>query len=326
MENHIGKIIEKNRKSRGWSRQYLADKLGVNVSMISFYERGVKIPSDKKKMILCEIFNLTWSELVGESPEATLKKEITKLLFEMDLSKNELKVILDKITNFYCNNGLYNDFKDFYIGNNFVNTNKVKNAINKIELLFFDFFREEIYQKKDRKQVITFNEISEYIQKNFSNTLDDIIKKIDEKEILHELFINVYKEIDEEDINAFNEELLADVKIEGYIPFSNDLKDYKNLFALLVTIPSYTDRYRYNDVVIFKKQDDILYGEDILISFNGKLQIVKINLLQEKSIMIYTSENDFDIYSNKDLKKNNFKILGVPLEIKINYFSRNNDI
>ena len=76
MENQIGEIIEKHRKSQGWSRKYLAEKLGVHVSMISFYERGVKIPSDKKKLILCDLFNISLQELIGESPDIKLKKDI----------------------------------------------------------------------------------------------------------------------------------------------------------------------------------------------------------------------------------------------------------
>ena len=88
MKNNIGKTIEINIKKKGWSRKQLADKLGVNVSMISFYERGLKIPSDKKKLVLCNLFNLTWNELIGTTPDEVLKNDISKLLFDMNLNKN----------------------------------------------------------------------------------------------------------------------------------------------------------------------------------------------------------------------------------------------
>ena len=126
MKNNIGKTIEINRKKKGWSRKQLADKLGVNVSMISFYERGLKIPSDKKKLVLCNLFNLTWNELIGTTPDEVLKNDISKLLFDMNLNKDELKFVLDKLLEFYCNNGDYSDFESFIVPNSYIDKEKVK--------------------------------------------------------------------------------------------------------------------------------------------------------------------------------------------------------
>ncbi len=324
MENHIGTIIEMNRKRRNWSRKYIAEKLGVNVSMISFYERGLKIPSDKKKMILCDLFNISWQELIGESPETKLRKDITQILFEMELNKNELLLIIERITEFYCNSGSYDNLKNLHIYNKTINIEKIENAITKIEDLFFSFFKEEIYKNKDRKKVIPMADISKYIQENFSNILNGIISNLNEEDILHDSFITIYEEILS---NKINNELYADVQIKGYLPQPKEYT-YKNIqfFGLLITKQSNMARYQYNDVVVFKKYNDYIYNTDILISMNGKLKIVRITKHRDSSFLVYTQDDDFDIYTEKQLKKNNFKIIGIPIEIKINYFNENNDI
>ncbi len=330
MENQIGEIIEKHRKSQGWSRKYLAEKLGVHVSMISFYERGVKIPSDKKKLILCDLFNISLQELIGESPDIKLKKDIKQLLFDMDLNKNELQFIIDRIKEFYCNKGNYDIFKDFHISNATIDISKVENSIMKIESLLFNFFKEEIYQKKNKNKVITMAEISKYIQENFSNALNGIINSLNENEILHELFISIYEELTESNSNEINTDLFANVNIKGYTTIP---KEYTNknteLFGLLITEQSNMDRYKYNDVVIFQKYNNYSYNTDILVSMNGKLKIVQISKMEDKpktKILIYTQKENFDIYTEKELKEMNFKILGFPIEIKINYFNRKHDI
>lgn len=325
MENHIAKTIEKYRKNNNWSRQYLADRLGVNVSMISFYERGIKIPSDKKKLVLCELFKISWNELVGELPEITLKKEITDLLYKKNLHKDELDSILDNITNFYCKNGSYDNLKRFTSVLP-IDIEKAKTTISEIECLLYQFFKDEIRKKKNKK-AIPMMEISEYIQQNFSVTLNKIIESINEREILHDYFINIYEEIKQSNTNIYNKEFLANVNIIGHIPYPKEYLDkHIELFALLITGQGYHSRYNINDVVIFKKQNDIKKSsEDFLVSINGALHIVCIDETYKKDntlLLHKPNEEYWEYFDNIRKKDTNFKILGIPIEIKINYLNR----
>lgn len=324
MENNIGKTIEINRKKNGWSRKQLADKLGVNVSMISFYERGVKIPSDKKKLVLCNLFNLTWNELIGTTPDEVLENDISKLLFDMKLNKDELKFVLDKLLEFYCNNGDYSDFEHFIVSNSYIDKEKVETCLSKIEILLFDFFKNEIYQKKGKKNAILMSEISKFIQKNFSETMKRILQELNIEDILHENFITIYKETPS---GKFFPELYAHLTVKGYLYYPKEYKKNKTkLFALLIENQSYTTRFQPDDVVTFKEQKSFIFGKDVLVSINGELQIVTLFKHKENHIIIQRSNEYFDIYSAKEQKDINLKILGIPIDIQINYFNRNYDI
>ena len=324
MKNNIGKTIEINRKKKGWSRKQLADKLGVNVSMISFYERGLKIPSDKKKLVLCNLFNLTWNELIGTTPDEVLKNDISKLLFDMNLNKDELKFVLDKLLEFYCNNGDYSDFESFIVPNSYIDKEKVKTCLSKIEVLLFDFFKNEIYQKKGKKNVILMSETSKFIQENFSETIKKILQKLNVEDILHQNFITIYKETPS---GKFFPELYAHLTVEGYLYYPQEYQKSKtNLFALLIEGQSYTTRFQRDDVVTFKEQNNVIFGTDVLVSMNGTLQIVTLNKHDKNHIIIYKNAENFDICSTKKQKDMNLKILGIPIDIQINYFNRNYDI
>lgn len=328
MDNHLGKVIETNRKNRNWTRQYLADRLGVNVSMISFYERGIKIPSDKKKLVLCELFNISWNELVGESPETTLKLTLTNLLFDMNLNQNELQFVLQKVENFYCNKNSYKDFKDFHVDISWIDTAKVEDTICKIESLFFKFFAQEVYKTKEQT-VISMSEISKYIQENFANTLREIICNLNENDILHDSFITIYRENEEQNSSLDSDTPLSNTSIVGYTTYPKEyLEKGIQLFGLLIENQSHKSRYQNSDVVIFKKIDKLIYDQDLLVFINGKLEIVTIRELGKdtESILIYREDEQFDILSKEKRKDQNLQVIGLPIEIKINYFNRNNDI
>ena len=81
-----------------------------------------------------------------------------------------------------------------------------------------------------------------------------------------------------------------------------------------------------DDVVIFKEQNNVIFGTDVLISINGKLQIVTLYEHEKNHIIIQKNADDFDICSTKEQKDMNLKILGIPIDIQINYFNRNYDI
>ena len=57
--------LEKLREAKNWSKQYVADRLGVSVSLIFFWENGKRRIPDEKLNDLCDLFGKTSDEILG---------------------------------------------------------------------------------------------------------------------------------------------------------------------------------------------------------------------------------------------------------------------
>lgn len=58
-------ILETLRVSAGWSRQFVADQIGVSRQIIYDWERNGKIPSFDKAAKLAKLFGVTMEDLMG---------------------------------------------------------------------------------------------------------------------------------------------------------------------------------------------------------------------------------------------------------------------
>ena len=85
------------------------------------------------------------------------------------------------------------------------------------------------------------------------------------------------------------------------------------------------DRYRKGDIVVFNKQDTYSDNEELLIMLDKKLILTKIQITSG-GIIIIAENNLPKLITKTEMKKLDFKVIGLPIEIKINYFNRNNDI
>ena len=59
----FSKIIAKERAKRKWSQQELADLLGVSQGAINKYELGTRKPSDKNKVKIAKLFNMSVEDI-----------------------------------------------------------------------------------------------------------------------------------------------------------------------------------------------------------------------------------------------------------------------
>lgn len=59
--------LRKSRLSLGLSQQAIAEIVGVRQSTLSYYERGVRIPSDKVKIRLANVYGKSIQELFFSS-------------------------------------------------------------------------------------------------------------------------------------------------------------------------------------------------------------------------------------------------------------------
>ena len=50
----IGKIIKQERKNKGWTQEYLGNKLNIVGKQISNYENGITIPPVEVLFKLCD--------------------------------------------------------------------------------------------------------------------------------------------------------------------------------------------------------------------------------------------------------------------------------
>lgn len=55
------------RKSRGWSQQVLADKLGVSRSAVAMWEKGERQPDYDTLEMIADVFNVPMSALLDDS-------------------------------------------------------------------------------------------------------------------------------------------------------------------------------------------------------------------------------------------------------------------
>ena len=59
----FSKIIVTERVKRKWSQQELANLLGVSQSAINKYELGTRKPSDKIKVKIAKLFNMSVEDI-----------------------------------------------------------------------------------------------------------------------------------------------------------------------------------------------------------------------------------------------------------------------
>ena len=60
---NFSEIIIKERVKRKWSQQKLANLLGVSQSAINKYELGTRKPSDKIKIKIAKLFNMSVEDI-----------------------------------------------------------------------------------------------------------------------------------------------------------------------------------------------------------------------------------------------------------------------
>jgi tetratricopeptide (TPR) repeat protein/transcriptional regulator with XRE-family HTH domain len=93
------RALRHERETRGWSQQYLAEKLRTTDKLVSDWERGVKTPGKEHQRCMCELFGKTAEDL-----GFLLKKERTvntNLVLVNPSSTTEQKVVLSAATVFW---------------------------------------------------------------------------------------------------------------------------------------------------------------------------------------------------------------------------------
>ena len=323
----IGHAIKENRVAMGLTQQQLAKKLGVSTGIITTYEKGLKTPSDELKSKICSLFNISFNDLMGYPTYIELANQITNSLAKLNLSKQEFDYIYNKLNDFYCENGTYENFKKLEITTPNISKDKIQAFFGKESLLFTYCLDTILYHvfKKDRRKYLKEHPDEQidntFLRDNYTNTFKKALEKLNTDRILHKYDTPIYctEQQRKTDTKGSIEEL--SMFIVGYL----DNLSHNNSFSLLLHNESMIDRYRKGDIVVFNKQDTYSDNEELLIMLDKKLILTKIQITSG-GIIIIAENNLPKLITKTEMKKLDFKVIGLPIEIKINYFNRNNDI
>lgn len=177
----IGKKIIELRKTRKLSQRDLAEKANIACSMLSFYETGKNIPTQKALNKIIEALNLTDGEkhdlqncLTPNGYDAFMKTvsdcdELIKAIFNSPVSFYAFMVALAK-------NQKVEDFDLFKIIDNSDYTEKEKNLLKQ---LYQRFIVLNIYDKNNVS--VTNSEDSHYFMNEFlTENLATSLKQLEE--------------------------------------------------------------------------------------------------------------------------------------------------
>lgn len=294
----IGEVIKNNRLKNEWSKTDLANKLNTSVTSISMYEKNERVPTDDKKRLLCNIFNISINELMGASKDELLRIEFEKILKSSDLDEE--------------------------------NFNFVKNFL--IDCFEFDKIS-SMKEKKFTKAHLTINSIVYTIYNFFyphneygiTTTINPYVVNIEYIKNITKYITYDYKQIV---LTAIRNISFDSVSNSDTIPILNSNKciyDYVDVpnkdtyIALIIEDDSMVSRYQKEDIVIFKKTEQIDNGDDVLVTIDEKLYLRKIFFMPNNGIMLQALNPSFDLINltKLDVEKKKFEILGIPVEIKI---------
>ena len=299
----LGEIIKFNRIKNNWSKTYLADELNVSVTAISMYEQNERVPTDDKKRILCNLFNISFDELMGASNDVLLTLEIEKILQSFSFNEKKFNIIKEELL-------LCFDFKkeELLLKRKYITNDKdVILALKTTIISILNFFKPTTETNpniihNNRLSTEKIHKIQQYISNEEEKTILNAINNLTFKEISRSCTIPIL----DNNQNIYN-----------YIEIIGNKENY---ISFLITDDSMVFRYQPNDIIILNKTDKAKNGDDVLISIEDKLYLRKIFYMPNNGILLQPYNPSYDLINltKLDIEKKNFKVLGIPTEIKLN--------
>lgn len=88
--SHLGEYLMYLRTSRGYSQRIVADKLGIDISMLSKIEHGERQVQSRMLKSLAELFGISYKELQIQFLNAKIVEEFSEEPFFIDALENYL--------------------------------------------------------------------------------------------------------------------------------------------------------------------------------------------------------------------------------------------
>ncbi len=94
MNNRIVQL----RKSRGWTQDKFAEKMGISKNYVSLIENGKKVPSDRLISDICREFmvNEEWVKTGKEPKEKNSDMEFADLCFQIGVKDEKTKKVIEE--------------------------------------------------------------------------------------------------------------------------------------------------------------------------------------------------------------------------------------
>ena len=95
----FGAFIQKNRKAKGYTQQELADKLGITLKSVSYFECGLTYPSQENIFKLAEILDMSLDEYIFSCTrfnDMVDMGEINAMLNELSADDQEMVINIVK--------------------------------------------------------------------------------------------------------------------------------------------------------------------------------------------------------------------------------------
>jgi transcriptional regulator with XRE-family HTH domain len=92
----IGNNIKKYREIKGFTQEYVSEKVGKTKNVVSNWERGDNDPDAKTIPILCEILGVDANTLYSWSDKVNLKKDV-ETVSNLILNNPQIKDMIPEI-------------------------------------------------------------------------------------------------------------------------------------------------------------------------------------------------------------------------------------
>lgn len=114
----IGDAIIKHRVAAGLTQGELGKELGITSQQLSKFERGDNLIRVAQLLTLCEVFDVSLSEFLGESPDSSCEEGGER--FEFKRKKINICGSIMIINNLTFLNGLESLVKEYLAANNII--------------------------------------------------------------------------------------------------------------------------------------------------------------------------------------------------------------
>lgn len=306
--------IRQYRKQFKLRQEDLATKIDVSTQLIRMYENGTRNPSLEKKRAICNLFNITLNELEGAIDKEQLKLEIANKLNTFNLEENIFnRTKIKIIDNFYSVCKDNSQLKDI-LNNNYSPVNEIQHYI--VNFILKNYICESIFTST------TYNEhlitksfekfsslITNFIKSNFrfiESTIEELQYKEDNCKNLIPIMNNIHNNWNELNSNA-----------REFIENSTQVLN-KKLFGYKVENTEMSMKYEIGNIAILEWTNDFCDNDDILLCIDDVIKLRRIKKY-EYGISIQALNQVFEnqFYTNEEINKNNIKIIGKVIGIKI---------
>lgn len=317
--NKFGLFIKKLRVDNGLTQEELAQKIPIDRTAVSKWERGVTMPDSSSLLRLSKIFNVTINDLlngdyVNKNDEKVIvnlyeanykNKKIIKIIsflmillvisflfiyFIFSFKKTRLYKVNGQSENYEVNDGflLYtNEVYYFYLGNLINKNNK---NIDKIELLLENNNKSEVVYKGDFTNTFLtdFYGYDEYDLIDFTKKDYSVILKIFFEDNEESMKLNFLKDY-------INNCFIPKKRVKSsFIKAKNDIRVNKNIEKLINKI---------------KHDENININNDYILKYNSNTKIVTVFSNDNSQIWNYDISLDtLSYFGDKDIFTYNTKL------------------